>query len=178
MESLLQKKGFTLVELMVSTALFALIVLAATSGLVASIARERSVRADVAMQRSMYTFLDELEYEVHLARRVGCGSIEANCPNGGGVLELENATNEIIRYQASGGEVIRSEGAGSSVTALTGGFGSITSLTFYIRAAVAGLVDPENRQYALIITIEGESSTGKIIHGYRYITPYALDVND
>lgn len=167
-------QGFTLVELMVSVALFAIIVVAASSGLVASVARERSVRAEVALQKSMYTFLDQLESEVHLARRIGCGSLEANCLAGGDTLVLENQDLSVVAYTLSDNEITRTVDGGTPVTALASFGGSIDDWTVYVRGAGVGNSD----QYSLAVSVSGIASTDKALMASRYITPYALDTND
>lgn len=168
------KQGFTLVELMVSVALFAIVVVAASSGLVASVARERSVRAEVALQKSMYTFLDQLESEIHLANRIGCGALESSCPLGGDVLVFETGAAQAVEYTLSTGEIVRTVDDGSPVAALASFGGTVTEWNVYVRGAGAG----SDNQYSLAISIVGVASTGKTISASRYITPYALDTND
>ncbi len=171
------QKGFTLVEVLVAISLFLLIITVVLGGLVSGVARERESRFKTLLQSEMYTFLDRLEREVHLAQRIGCGSLEKNCTDGGPVFVLEDVNGDIISYELVDGEVLRSVNDGTPVVAASGFGGSIQELTFFVRGAILGLSEPATNQHLVLVTMNSALSSGGEVYAFRYITLYSLDVN-
>ena len=174
----LQEGGFTLVELMVSIAVFSVIVLAATSGLVASISQERAARAEVTLQSNMYGFLDQLEQEVQFSQRIGCGALEVNCAAGGAVLVIETNQGNVTEYTLTNGQVTRSLDGAVAANALALAGGNITSLEFFVRGAEAGSGDPESNQDVVVVAMSATAAGGRPLHAFRYIVPYTWDIYD
>lgn len=174
----IDKRGFTLVELIVAVSLFLLVTTVVLGGLVSGIARERESRFKAMLQGEMSTFLDRLEREIHSARRIGCGDLEVDCDSGGAELFLEKSDGKVFSYELVGGEVMRSVDGADPEVAVSGFGGSINSLTFFVQGAVRGSGDLTNSQYVVIVTMNSSLGSGGEVYAFRYITPYSLDVGE
>ncbi|MDP3958448.1 MAG: prepilin-type N-terminal cleavage/methylation domain-containing protein [bacterium] len=159
--------GLTLVEIMVATALFSIVMLVAV-GAVISI-NDSNKRAQLSR-----TVMDNLNFAMeNMARNLRMGTVyhcgatgaytsPADCPAGENTIAFEgykgsaSDPDDQIVYRLSGGRIERSlaSGGAGSFLPLTSEELTITSLAFYVTGTAAG----DGKQPRVTISVSGTAS--------------------
>lgn len=156
-------RGFTLVEMIVSIGLFALVMLVATAAYFNLIALDRRARATNQIVNNLSFAVDSMVRGIRTGTGFQClnGAPDAygNSTSGGCTQFTYTDTNlplgnNIVTYYLSGHQILRTQGAVSSVvggTALTDPSITVTTFTFYVRGAGSG----NDVQPQVLFTVKG-----------------------
>ena len=146
--------GYTLVELIVSVGLFALVMLLASGAYLLMIGLNQQVQG-------IATGIDNLSFAVEaMARDIRTGSAYncaglGDCPSGGSSFSFKNAAGVTVSYSLNGSTLQEIVGGGSPMI-LTDPSVTITSLTFY----AVGTVPRDAYQPHVTIIVAGTVSAG------------------
>ena len=161
------KKGFTLIEIMASLALFSVVVLVCTAALLALINVNKKAQAIQAVMNDLNVTIDGMVRNMREGSVYNCGGTTAaatDCSNGNSSLvsfapygaSSTDATKRWV-YQfvapvgSSTGYIQRSKDGGTNYSRLTSTEVSISSITFY----VVGTNSADNYQPRILIVIKG-----------------------
>ena len=148
-------RGYTLVELIVSVGIFALVMLLASGAYLMMISLNQHAQ-------SIATGIDNLSFAVETMTRTirtgnnyNCGNI-GDCPNGASSFSFKSASGVATTYSLAGSSI--QETTGSSAQMLTDPSVSISSLLFY--ASGTGKPPADYQQPHVTIIISGTVSYG------------------
>jgi prepilin-type N-terminal cleavage/methylation domain-containing protein len=147
------RRGYTLVELVVAVGLFALVMLLASGAYLVMIGVNRQTQA-------IATGIDNLSFAVEtMSRTIRTGSNyncvfdgSGNCPNGGTTFSVKNASGATITYVLSSGAITQNG------VALTDPSVNISSLLFYVYGT--GKAPADYSQPHATIVVSGTVSSG------------------
>lgn len=177
-----KERGFTLAELLVAFALFAIVMMVVVQSLAAIADGNRKNRAIKSAMDSLNAAMESMARTIRIGTTYDCESnpragVLNDCTNGGSNFGFTSSDgSSFIHYWLSGGQIVRcvaSFNPGStcnSPTAMTPGPPevSITNLRFYVRGTNIG----DNEQPNVIITVSGETASGS-----RYQTTFNLETS-
>lgn len=144
------KRGYTLVELIISVGLFALIMMLASGAYFVMININRQAQ-DIATGINNLSFaLETMTRTIRTGTNYGCPSTGVDCPSGGTVFSVISARGIATNYSLSSGAIIQNG------VALTDPSINISSLIFY----VSGTSRNDNYQPRVTITVSGTISSG------------------
>jgi len=166
--------GFTIIEMIIAVALFAVVALVSVSSILSIVDANQKAR-------SLKSVMDNLHFALQgmsLALQVAEGSLVCsggNCSlTGGTTLSFESADAEDVTYEFSAGSLFRSVDGGPPI-AVTAPELRIDSGRFFL----SGEGPTDNRQPLVIVTIEGVAGPmGKTESSFfvqTSITPRRLD---
>jgi prepilin-type N-terminal cleavage/methylation domain-containing protein len=117
-----QKKAFTLIELMVSVAIFTFVMVIALGGLLSVSAAERKAETLKSVMNNLNFALESMSREMRTGSDFGCPTIGTDCNAGGAQITFKSADtgNPTYTYCLS---------AGSNYSACNTGSGAITCPT-------------------------------------------------
>jgi len=126
------KRGLTLIEVLVALGIFGLVITMATSIFVLAIVNQRRIIALRNVEDNVRFALDSMSREM----RTG-----VNFNGGGSSISFTNAAGEAVVYRLSSGAIQKSSDGGINYSALTGSEATVNYLNFYIigQAAKDGL---------------------------------------
>jgi len=167
-------RGFTLVEMMVAVALFAVVMLISVGTLLALVGANRKAQALQSVMNNLNIALDGMVRSVRMGSNYHCGSgtysATQDCQNGGSVLAFEafagNPTNSldqwIYAFDATGticgkNRLCKSEDSGGHFLAITAPEVSIDSMVFYVVGTVRG----DDVQPKVVIELRGTAGALK-----------------
>ena len=155
------RQGFTLLELIVSVALFTIVVTIATSAYLKLIELNRKARATNDLVSNLSFVTESIGRSIRTGRDYDCGGIggSANCwPTGNSTFSFENEDGDTVTYLLKSGGVIGMCVGGSctnaSASPLTDPRITITSLTFYVDGVGTSGTDAA-KQPRVIISMSG-----------------------
>lgn len=160
------KKGFTLIEVIVSMGIFAIAALLATSSLLSlTDAQKRSLSLQTTYDNVRFA-IETMAKDIRMGSLYTCGSDPANpptigavgvdCISGGPVITYRNSSNDDISYRILNGHIDKYIN-GVPVGVLTSADANIDTLDFY----VVGAADPTTFQPRVVIVIKGTAGTGR-----------------
>lgn len=134
------KKGFTLIEIMVSLSVF-IIIMTVSLGSILSIlnSSEKSQTKKTAMDNLNFA-LESMSRTIRFGTNFYCGTTASAPPNppevndcaaGGTSFSVRDSNGALIVYSLSGGKIMKSVNNGTA-NAVTSGEITITRLTFYV----------------------------------------------
>lgn len=118
------KRGYTLVELIVAVGLFALIMMLASGAYLVMIGINRHVQGVATGIDNLSFALEEMTRTIRTGTNYSCNN-NGPCPNGGTNFSVTNANGVAINYALSGGIITRNG------IALTDPSVTVSSLMFY-----------------------------------------------
>lgn len=118
------RQGFTLIEVVVSVGLFALIMMLASGAYLVMIDVNRRAQSITTGINNLSFALETMTRTIRTGTNYSCGG-DGDCPNGEGSFSVRNSSGDIIVYALSN-DVIMQNGM-----ALTDPSVTISSLTFY-----------------------------------------------
>ncbi len=161
-------KGFTLIELMVSVAIFAIIMVISLGALLSISAADRKAETVASVMNNLNFAVESMSRNIRTGSDYRCGlGAEVSCPNGAALIRAFNngiyadviysfSVDPVICGQPTGtvGCIARSTDAGATYVALTAPEVVISKLTFYLRGAKFGS-SGDNVQPNVVITVTG-----------------------
>lgn len=159
-------RGFSLVELMVAVALFAVVMLVSASALIALIDANRKAQALQSVMNNLNVALDGMVRSIRMGSSYHCGpsgvvTDPQDCLAGNAVLGFEpvdgdpgSSTDQwVYQYDADTKRLYKSEQGGANGTfyAVTAPEVQIDSLTYYVTGTASG----DNIQPRVVIVIHG-----------------------
>jgi prepilin-type N-terminal cleavage/methylation domain-containing protein len=177
-------KGFTLIEMLVSVALFAIVMVVCVGALLSLVGANRKAQALESVMNNLNISLDDMVRAMREGSVYDCGNIgttPTDCANGSNTFSFApyntdtskpyqptvykyvvSAPNTIcVTTTGSGGCIIRSQNGGTTFSSLTAPEVSITSMYFYVVGTASG-ISGDNNQPRVIITIVGTAGGGNV----------------
>ncbi len=150
-----QKKGFTLVEMLVAISLFVIVVFISIGAIMSIFSANGKARASKSVVDNLNYTVENMVRNIRFGGLYHCGSsgnlsTPANCSNGDTSLALRLNGNTIV-YRRSGARIEYSSNGGSSYVALTPPEVVITNMLFY----VLGASNSDQLQPYVVIVIKG-----------------------
>lgn len=171
-------RGFTLIEMIVSVALFATVMLVATGSLLALVGANRKAQALQNVMNNLNIALDGMVRSIRMGSAYHCGAgaygSPQDCANGDTLLAFEayggdpdTPTDQwIYSYDPETKRLYKSEDGGAHAFALTAPSVSIDRLRFY----VVGTTRADTTQPKVVIEIKGTAG----VPGTRTQTTFAI----
>ncbi|MDE1874963.1 MAG: type II secretion system protein [Patescibacteria group bacterium] len=169
------KKAFTLVELLVSVSIFAIVMLAATSAVFSIVAANNKTHAIKSVMTNLDFALESMARVMRVGYEYACGASvplgsTGDCSSGGTVFRFKanedvdgdndynpSDLNDIIEYSLSGGQIMKKVyGDNTTSLPITAPEIHVTNLTFYLSGSAAG----DLKQPKVTIVIQGYAGTG------------------
>lgn len=174
----MEKRGFTLIELIVSVGLFSIVIVIAMSAYLSLIALDRKARATNDVMTNLSFVMESMSRSIRTGTNYDCGGIGsiANCVNGANYFSFVDENNQTVTY------LLKSDGtvgncvntgvctSGSSAS-ITDPRIHITNLTFYTQGAatgdglqprvifsISGSITPDTNSAPISFTLEGGST--------------------
>lgn len=168
--------GFSLIEMMVAVALFAIVMLVATGSLLALIDADRKSQALQSVMGNLNIALDGMVRAIRMGSTYHCGggsystvqdcASSSDLPENHYVLAFEpingnsNSTSDqwVYSYDASAKRLYKSEDGGTSFIAITAPEVTIDEMQFYVVGSTRG----DTVQPKVVITIKGTAGAQKL----------------
>ncbi|HXK39133.1 MAG TPA: type II secretion system protein [Candidatus Paceibacterota bacterium] len=163
--------GFTLVEMIVAVALFALVMLVSVGALLSLTAANRKAQALQSVMNNLNVALDGMVRSIRMGTDYHCGggafTLPQNCPNGDALLAFEpfggnpsdSADQWIYSYDPATKRVYKSEkGTTISPFPVTAPEITIDSMKFYVVGTTRG----DTTQPKVVITMEGTAGAANV----------------
>lgn len=164
------QRGFTLVEMIVATALFAVVMLISVAALLALVNANRKTQALHSVMNNLNITLDSMVRSIRMGSDYHCGGgsygVAEDCPNGGTVLAIESFDGDVsddqdqwvYAYDANTKRIYKSEDSGLHSFAVTAPTVSVDSMTFYVVGTTRGdIVQPK-----VVIELKGTAGADKV----------------
>jgi len=149
--TLTHTRGFTLVEMLVSVALFSIVMLASTSALFTVIGANTQTQSINAMMTGTSFSMESMSRLIRTGAGFSCDG-GGDCSSGGNRLSFTTQDGQSVTYRLSGTQVVRDMGG---VTApLTGKGVVVTALRFYVLGTPAN----DGLQPRILIVMRGETA--------------------
>lgn len=180
------KKGFTLVEMIVSIGLFTIVLFISTSAFLAVLNADQKSRATRTALDNLNLSLEDMSRRIKTGTTYNCGGGAGvnDCPSGGTVLAITDQDNQRVIYKkgvgpgpvtASGcGNVLFSTTQGCLVRdkagtalAVTGKDINIQNLRFVANGTIPL---PDTVQPYVVVLVDGTTTAGKITSAFTLQT--------
>ncbi|CAN5756054.1 hypothetical protein BH11PAT2_BH11PAT2_02260 [soil metagenome] len=150
------KRGFTLVELIVSVALFTIVITIAASAYLSLISLNRKARATNDLVSNLSYVVDAMSRSIRTGTNYQCGGPGGtNCANGNSAITFINDASSTITYLLKPGGIIGqctgSPCTTSSADPLTDSRITVTNLQFYVQGVGTG----DSTQPRVLFTLSG-----------------------
>lgn len=178
-----QQRGFTLVEMLVAVALFAVVMTVSVSALLALVDANRKAQAIQSVISNLNIALDGMVRQIRMGSRYHCGTASqsanlavlaspANCTGGGTLVSFEpfggntNVSNDQWAYWVSNNRLYRrsNPGSGSVVVPITAPEVRIDSFAVYVTGAEETLRSnpSDTLQPKVVLVIKGTAGAAGI----------------
>lgn len=132
-------RGYTLIELLVSISIFAIVMLAATAAYLSFISYNRQAQTTATVINSLFFAIDGMARDVRSGTGYGCAG---GCSSSGAPqLSFTDANGCSVAYGVVNGSIAKSVSGSGCVTAtnapVTDSSVTVSSLLFYVRGATA-----------------------------------------
>lgn len=177
------EKGFSLIELMVAVALFAIIMMVAVGALLALVDANRKARALESIMNNLNISLDSMVRSMRMGTEFACGTASipdpvsgANCPAGNTTFSFApfgsdpDIQGERWVYTFSNGRLYRSKAGGVGAVAVTAPEVTIEDMQFY----VIGTVRRDTTQPKVVIVVKGTAGVTTKTQSTFYIQATAV----
>jgi len=157
------QKGFTLVEMLVSVAIFTFVMLIATSAIFTIVAANKKAESLRSVMDNLDFALESMARNIRTGSSYSClsggsggGSEIGNCPSGATGFEfVSNQSNGAsIEYYLSNGEIMEDQTGWSNSVAITATEINVTSLEFYLIGSGKDGLQPR-----VLMTVIGSAGT-------------------
>ncbi|MBL8158102.1 prepilin-type N-terminal cleavage/methylation domain-containing protein [bacterium] len=176
------EKGFSLVEMMVSVSLFAIIMLVAVGALLALVDANRKARTLESVMNNLNISLDSMVRAARMGTHYNCngsgipGAVGADCANGDDLFSFapygsdSTQQNERAVYFIQGGRIYRSLNGGTNSIPITAPEISIEELTFYVIGTQPGDIT----QPKVVVVVKGSAGNDEKTRTTFYIQATAV----
>lgn len=176
------EKGFSLVEMMVSVSLFAIIMLVAVGALLALVDANRKARTLESVMNNLNISLDSMVRAARMGTHYNCngsgipGAAGADCANGDDLFSFapygsdSTQQNERAVYFIQGGRIYRSLNGGTNSIPITAPEISIEELTFYVIGTQPGDIT----QPKVVVVVKGSAGNDEKTRTTFYIQATAV----
>ncbi|MBP9669258.1 MAG: type II secretion system protein [Candidatus Pacebacteria bacterium] len=165
----MNKRGFSLVEMMVSVALFAVVMLVSTGALLALIDATRKAQALQSVMGNLNTALDGMVRSLRMGSSYMCGGVGIGtnpCESGSTYMSFTPfgadpdslGSRWVYSYDAVNGRILKSEDGGTNYFSLTAPEVHIDSFSFYVIGTTVG----DSTQPKVVITVKGTAGGEKV----------------
>lgn len=165
-------RGFSLIELIVAVALFAVVMVVAIGALLALVTANRKARALESVMNNLNITLDGMVRSMRMGTYYHCdstlipdtSSADGDCAEGGTTFSFapfgsdEGAQNQRVAYSFQNGQLWRSETGGPDAIAVTAPEVDIQEMTFY----VVGTERRDTTQPKVVIVVKGTAGAEKV----------------
>lgn len=157
-----RSNGFTLVEIIVSVGIFALVMLLASGAYIMMIGLNRQAQGIATGIDNVSFALETMTRDIRTGVGYTCpgGSIDCDIDGSTDAFSFTNSKGEPVSYTLSGGAL--QEDINGSQTLLTDPSVELTALTFYVRGtALASAGDLEQARVTVVVSGSVASSASK-----------------
>ncbi|TSC70377.1 MAG: Uncharacterized protein CEO12_401 [Parcubacteria group bacterium Gr01-1014_46] len=154
------KKGFTLIEIMVSVSIFSVIMLMVSSSIYTVFDANRKSQSLRSVMDNLNLSLESMTRTIRFGKDYHCDinsgspSSPQNCSNGADSIAVTNSSGNTITFRLSNGRIIRNDGSDAFVT---GSDITIDTLTFRVFGAIPYSSGSDLLQPKVVIVIEGHA---------------------
>jgi prepilin-type N-terminal cleavage/methylation domain-containing protein len=155
------KRGFTLIEMMVSVSIFLVIMTVSMGALLGVYAANKKFEALKTVMDNLNLSVESMSREMRFGKNYHCGlsgtlTLTQNCPSGDTAVAFlaEDGVTHIV-YKLNGTEIDKSTDGGNTYVPVTAPEIQIDSLAFYVTGATFG----DSFQPKVLIKIQGHSGT-------------------
>ncbi len=142
-------RGFTLVEMIVSVAIFATVVLIAVGALLSIIDVNRKANELRVVMENLNFAVESIARDVRTGTDYGCATIPGNCDDGSELYFIDQGGDD-VRYALTGTAITRRVESGGDVIPVTSSEIIIEGLHFWVRG-----VGPDQKQPRVLMTVQG-----------------------
>lgn len=163
----MNNKGFSLVEILVSVAIFSVVMLTAAGALLMTIDANQKAQAIQSVMNNLNFALESMSRAIRVGDTYHCGDsgslagnqVPGDCVNGSSFFAFERSgDNKTVYYYLSGTQIFREVDAGNAL-AISASEITVTNLKFYVQGASAG----SQAQPRVTIVVQGYAgATAKI----------------
>lgn len=133
--TLVAKRGFSLIELLVSLGLFSVIVSVATGTYTRAIRAQRQIAVLIAAENNMSLALEQMAREIRTGYYF-CDDLNTTCAQFSNEIQFISAAGETVDYRLTDGAIER--GVGGSFQKITGEKAAIQYLNFSLKGNKSG----------------------------------------
>ena len=168
------KRGFTLIEVMVSVSIFAMAMLVATGSVFSIVEANKKTHTLKSVMTNLNFALESMARDIRLGSRYGCDTVvgtTGNCLSGGTTFHykanrdvdfdgsyVSSDSSDFVEYSLVSGRIQkRIYGTLPSTTLITAQEISISSLRFY----AIGTPAADGKQPKLVLSIKGSAGSGR-----------------
>lgn len=149
-------RGFTLVELIVSVGLFAVIMLLASGAYLMMISINRQSQSTTTGTNDLAFAIETMARSIRIGTQYSCGA-GGDCTNGGPSFSFKNSAGTTVSYSLANASIQQTIGA--ATVALSDPSVTVSSLTFYVSGTQKASQGDYDQPHVTII-ITGSVSTG------------------
>ncbi len=151
-------KGFTLIELMVSIALFSVVVAIVAAAFTSLLSQNRIALATNNISNNLSFVVDSMERSI----RTGSGYSANASYSGGGAASFSFTDDQgnPVTYSSSGGSITECYGSGCTASPMTDPNITISYLRFYVQGVDTG--NGDNTQPQVTFVIKGQMTTDPV----------------
>lgn len=180
-------RGFTLIEMMVSVALFSVVMLVGMSALFTLVAENRRAQALNSVITDLNFTLESIARTIRTGYSYGCNGVtQGSCPEGGDRLEVTTVINDAeyrveyrFREEAGRGFIERRlieqpSGRGGNWVEITSGNVDIEEFNFFVFGSVPG----DDYQPRVMIALSGRAERNEAVADFSIQTTVTQRVID
>jgi prepilin-type N-terminal cleavage/methylation domain-containing protein len=149
-------RAFTLIELMVSMALFAVVMTIAAGAYLVVIGADRDAQAVTKGINNLSFALEVMTRSMRTGTLYDCGAGAGDCSGGEPSFSFTDSDGNLVEYLLSSSSIEELDASVGVPEALTDSSVTITSLTFY----VSGALSSDTTQPYVTILVSGTVSSG------------------
>jgi len=155
------KKGFTLIEIMTSVSVFAIIMVISMGAILGIFEANRKSRTLKAIMNNLNLAVESMSKEMRFGTNYHCGesgslTVPQNCPGGDTLVSFLSSEGRQITYRINN-QTLEKKVDSASYSAITAPEVVIDNLTFYTLGAGTG----NTLQPKVVIKVQGHSGSGK-----------------
>lgn len=173
-----RKKGFTLIEMLVSTALFSIVMIISVGSLLSLVDANKKAQSLKSVMNNLNFALENISRNMRLGTSFDCGALggDLDCSNGDTTLRFTASDGRIIEYNYNvANEQLEQSIDGSLFIGITAPEVRIEHFRFYVTGAVPGDLD----QPQVVMIIQGYAGvTAKVRTDFNLQTSITQRVLD
>ena len=146
-------RGFTLIEMIVSVALFSIVMTIVATAYINLLSLDRQSRATNDVANNLNFVLDTMARSIRTGTNYYCGASGGpNCPTAQSVFSFTDDQGNSVKYSLSaGGQILECYGTGCVDTPITDSRVKVDTLNFYVRGVDSGNADQVQPQVTMVM---------------------------